>query len=190
MKKEKLYRKIFLTRCSRIVFSEELKNKHDFYQTLIIYYTVAIIGFSILEITTTYGNSIYILITSIALAFFTVSIQSQRHLERYLSIKQHYIKLDDLSQRLEGEITNEEVESIRLKYIEMLDQVENHKKIHLLKHIVKDVDEWKNKDKTTKIKIYCAIFLYDMKWILSKGVLILLPILLPVADLLYAKVIN
>lgn len=177
MEKKTLLRKIYMTRKSRILLSEELKVNHNFYQNLIIYYTVIIICYSLLEITHGFSNSIYILIMSIILSFFTVAVQSQNYLERYLNLKQHYIKLDDLYQRLKNEEDSEEIEIIRIKYIEMLDSVENHNNIHFIKACKNDPDEWSVR--TNCFRDHISIILYDWNIKLRKLGLIAVPFLIP-----------
>ncbi len=177
MKKERLLRKIYLTRKARILLSEELKKKHDFYQILIIYYTVVIIVYSLYEITHQFSNSVNILVMSITLSFFTVAVQSQKHLERYLSLKQHYIKLDELYFNLEESDNSVDLMKFYSKYIEMLDSVENHSKLHYLKICLDDKDESERMPK--KRKVWWSVFGSKLYVLMQQIFLVVIPFVIP-----------
>lgn len=177
MDKERILRKIYLTRKARILLSEELKSKHDFYQNLIIYYTAMIIIYSLLDITKGISNAVNILIMSIVLSFFTVAVQSQKHLERYMSLKQHYIKLDELYYSLTETDNVEGIREHHSRYIQMLDTVENHERYHYLKACVTDTVELENMQSPIKAK---AFILYkDIRYKVEQIILLAIPLLIP-----------
>ncbi len=169
-----LSNKIYKTRKARIIFSDELKSQHSFYEGLMTYYTVMIIVFSLLESVISIENfSLYILILSIALGFFTLFIQSQKFLERHLDLKKHYIDLENIYFNLNviETPTKDAIEKINREYTDALNSHENHSSIHYLKaqYNISDISF------PDKIKVW----FYNLKSYLFRFALIIFPFFVP-----------
>ncbi|MFD1779061.1 SLATT domain-containing protein [Fredinandcohnia salidurans] len=140
----KLKRKVWLTRKARIIASERLKEKHDFHQTITVYYSVWMVFFSIINVNSDSTNTVSLLVlsSSVALSLFSLFVNSKNYQERYFNLKANYIMLDkliteleDIEEKLNNAVFtnfNNEIILINEKYNNTLSTVENHDEIDFL----------------------------------------------------------
>lgn len=140
-KRKWLSRKIYITRKSRIQTSERIKRENQFYQFINVYYSLFIVGLSIISLIYIKNDSqlfsTLLLVASIMLTMFSLLYASKNHVERYLLTKSSYIRLDYLYNQIEyvesKSLTIEFLDDIHNKYNEELDKVENHTDIDYLR---------------------------------------------------------
>lgn len=132
--KETLCNRIYKTRKIRMNLEERLISTHDFYQMLVVYYSIVLAGFSILLLikSVTWINYV-IIIASISITVLSVYLSSQNYVQRANDIKNNYTKITELEIKLEllenEELTASNLNNINVEYQELLRQVENHNSI-------------------------------------------------------------
>jgi hypothetical protein len=136
-KAEVTYRKIEITRKTRIMASERLRKWDMYGNFMTVYYSTFIVGLSIWNFkTNNQAASVFLLISSTVLAILTLWVNSQRFGERSNSFKHHYIELARLSASVQGlpdDCANAELSSIEDTYLLLLGAVENHKECDYLR---------------------------------------------------------
>lgn len=129
--KDELLRKIWLTKKARTIYSDRLRNMHEFYSFLNIYYSVLIIGLSIWNLNGTKESGILLLIASTSIGIYFVFVNGKNYLERSIILRNHYIELADLHSKLN--IINpskiSEILEINKIYNNLLKNIENHETI-------------------------------------------------------------
>ena len=103
--KNKLLRKIWLTRKSRIILSDRLRSLNEFYSFLNIYYSIIIISLSIWNLDGSKESGILLLISSTSIGIYFVFINGKNYLERSIILRNHYIELGDLYSKLDNNLT-------------------------------------------------------------------------------------
>ncbi|MBK5261676.1 MAG: SLATT domain-containing protein [Peptostreptococcaceae bacterium] len=175
---EKFLRKIWITKKSRIIGSERLNRKDEFFQKLSVSYSIIIVALSIWNIqilnTELQRKSSYvILITSIAVSLFAMFITSRNYKERYFNLKINYTELDILYTELENIKSIDNIEEFNHKFLEiskkynnLLMYVENHSTydyLIIMSRIKKEEKSSLNKEQIKLLRNYkfteklCAI---------------------------------
>lgn len=189
---EEFKRKLWITRKSRIEASERLKKRHDFYQFLIVYYSIIVVIGSILNTQSEYKTnyiSLILLILSVTASLFSMFVSSRSHLDRYYNLKNNYIALHNLSMRLNGiendiNTPNDEFSKIIQEYNNLLSSVENHKPIDYLRVINSDLNEKKEDTEKQISKYDNSMKLFNIVLLVAPFLVVLCTILL---DLLIRK---
>ena len=127
--KEKLARNIWTTRKCRINASERMLSNAKYIEVLNIYYSIFAILVSLISLTE-HDNTLSIigLSCSIALTISIVYANATGYRERYSSLKQNYIELQLLLDKLSctGDDDEAGIQKISNKYAELLKVSENH----------------------------------------------------------------
>lgn len=179
--KEKLERNIWVTRKCRINASERLLSHAKYIEILNVYYSISVIILSLISLTEGDNKlSMVSLACSITLTISVIYANAAGYRERSFSLKQNYIELQLLLDRLSciNEVDTEIVMSISRKYAELLKASENHIPIDLYRLKASGVDADMRLSKKESCSYYCQIIGGSL-W---RGLLILLPI---AASILY-----
>lgn len=122
--------KIWITRKSRIYTEQRLLRKNLISQILITYYSSLLVFLTIWNLK--YPNSdvdILLVIGSIAVLIVSITVSSQKYLERSLAMKNCYIKLDELCSkvvRAEKNYDSELMQQLESEYTANIINIENH----------------------------------------------------------------
>lgn len=151
--REKLLRKIWITRKCRIEASERIKKTDTRVQILIIYFSIVLVALSIWDFQ--YSNSpnkigsYLILVMSIALTMSSIFCSSRNYQERCINLKYNYIALDRLYCKVEAlsdeYLSVEKLDNYYNEYCSLLESVENHNNIDYINAIWGVVEEKKTK---------------------------------------------
>jgi len=159
-----LKRKIYVTRKSRINFSERLLKKGKYWDTITFFYTVYLIGLSMLGLKSSFNTENYSLVMiflSVTVALVSLYSNSKNYKGRSESLRYNYISLEKFYQellRLNPE-ENEEfkrIVEVENEYLEELKLTENHEEIDWYNAIKNDPKEnsWLKEKCFIKIKIW------------------------------------
>lgn len=173
--KERLERNIWITRKCRINASERLLSHAKFIEILNVYYSIFVIILSLISLTERDNMlSIISLACSIALTISIIYANAAGYRERSFSLKQNYIELQLLLDRLSctNEVDTEIVMNISSQYAELLKASENHMPIDLYRLKVSCVDADMILSKEESRSYHCQ-YIGGYLW---RGLLILLPI--------------
>lgn len=122
--------KIWITRKSRIYTEQRLLRKNLISQVLIIFYSSSLVFLTIWNLK--YPNdhvNILLVIGSIAVLIASITVSSQKYLERSLVMRNCYIKLDELYskvKRAEKDENYELIQQLESEYTANILNVENH----------------------------------------------------------------
>lgn len=136
--KQKLDNKLWTTRKSRINASERLQKAASFIDFTNVYYSIFLIILSLLSISpfcNDNGLTSYVgLAGSISLTISIIYATSLKYRERSAALKQNYIALQKLLDRLNllNDENSEEIRTIQSEYTDLLSSVENHTHIDYL----------------------------------------------------------
>lgn len=173
--KEKLERNIWVTRKCRINASERLLSHAKYIEVLNVYYSIFIIILSLISLTERDDIlSMVSLACSIALTISIIYANAAGYRERSFSLKQNYIELQLLLDRLSciNEVDTEIVMSISSQYAELLKASENHLPIDLYRLKASGVDADIRLSKKESCSYYCQI-IWGYFW---RGLLIFFPV--------------
>ncbi|QUH28710.1 SLATT domain-containing protein [Vallitalea guaymasensis] len=173
-----LENRIYLTRAARICAAERCKSWSHFLNVLTIWYSISIIVFSILNmINTTKPEYISVSLLAFSVIAFGVPVISNKlnYEERFKKHKHCYIILYNLYLELayKQNKTPQVLNDIQKRYIELLQQYENHNNFDYIKSI------WNNKQQKIKLCSKIKFVLYSGFVIVIKGILLVLPIVIP-----------
>jgi len=174
--KEKLTRNIWITRKCRINASERLLSHAKYIELLNVYYSIFVIILSLISLTEQDDVlSMVSLVCSIALTISIIYANAAGYRERSLSLKQNYIELQLLLDRLSyiNDDDSETVIDISSQYAELLKSSENHMPIDLYQLKASGTVSDMSLSKEEKRRYYCQLA-WGYLW---KGALIFLPIL-------------
>lgn len=132
--KIKLERNIWITRKCRINASERLLDRARYIEVLNVYYSIFVISLSLISLTEHNDMlSMISLICSIALTISIIYANTAGYRERSFSLKQDYIELQLLLDRLTciDDTDTEAIKSISDQYAELLKSSENHVQMDL-----------------------------------------------------------
>lgn len=154
-----LKRKIWITKNSRISLAERFLKKNHYWTIINLIYAIYIIGLSIYGITQNSNYNLVILFLSIAITMVSLFSNSQNYKDRAISLKYHYIKLENLYNKLNFYLDSnvENIRKIDDEYQNQLLTSENHKTIDWINAIKNDKDE---KDTYNKFKWYKKIYFF------------------------------
>lgn len=136
--KQQLDNKLWITRKSRINASERLLKSASFIDFINVYYSIFLIILSLISISpfcNDNGLTSYVgLAGSISLTISIIYATSLKYRERSAALKQNYIALQNLLDRLSltSDGDDNEIRSIQAEYTELLSAVENHTHIDYL----------------------------------------------------------
>lgn len=164
---DKLKSRVYVTRVSRINYSERLLKKGKYWDFINFIYTIYLVGLSILglkEEIATENYSLFVLFLSVSLAMVTLYSNSMNYKGRAERIKINYLFFHKLYQRLDridpsNENEFKEVEVIEDEYFEELKTTENHGEVDWYNAIKNDSYE--------KDKVEGRCFLKIKSFILS-----------------------
>lgn len=141
---DKLKTRIYITRKSRIEFSESLLEKHKSYSNLQIWYSVIIIFFTLLDDSIKFDFYNITLISSIILLILSVYMVSSNNLEKYHNIKNNYIKLGELEFECNYIKEEKDLKKLEIDYNKSLQFTINHDEYSYLKAILNIQEEIEN----------------------------------------------
>ncbi len=122
--------KIWITRKSRIYTEQRLLQKNLISQILIIFYSSLLVFLTIWNLKYPYDHvNILLVIGSIAVLIASITVSSQKYLERSLAMRNCYIKLDELYSkvvRAEESNNSELIQQLESEYTANILNVENH----------------------------------------------------------------
>lgn len=136
--KQQLDNKLWTTRKSRINASERLLRAASFIDFINVYYSIFLIILSLISISpfcNDNGLTSYVgLAGSISLTISIIYATSLKYRERSAALKQNYIALQKLLDRLSltSDDNSDEIQSIQAEYTNLLSAVENHTHIDYL----------------------------------------------------------
>lgn len=174
--KEKLTRNIWITRKCRINASERLLSHAKYIELLNVYYSIFVIILSLISLTEQDDAlSMVSLVCSIALTISIIYANAAGYRERSLSLKQNYIELQLLLDRLSyiNDDDSKTVIDISSQYAELLKSSENHMPIDLYQLKASGTVSDMPLSKEEKRRYYCKLA-WGYLW---KATLIFLPIL-------------
>lgn len=122
--------KIWITRKSRIYTEQRLLKKNFISQVLITFYSSLLVFLTVWNLK--YPNdhvSILLVIGSIAVLIASITVSSQKYLERSLAMRNCYIKLDELYSkvvRVERNKNHELIQQFESEYTANILNIENH----------------------------------------------------------------
>ncbi len=122
--------KIWITRKSRIYTEQRLLRKNFISQVLITFYSSLLVFLTVWNLK--YPNdhvSILLVIGSIAVLIASITVSSQKYLERSLAMRNCYIKLDELHSkvlRVERNENHELIQQFESEYTANILNIENH----------------------------------------------------------------
>lgn len=178
--KKQLDNKIWITRKRRINASERLLKSASFVDFINVYYSIFLIILSLLSISPFCNNDVLIsyfgLAGSIALTISIIYATSLRYRERSAELKQNYIALQKLIDRLAlaQDTDVEEIRAIQVEYTDLLSAVENHTDIDYLKLL----NTGKVNDDKMTFNNKLQLFFYTLRHLLWKFCFIVAPIIL------------
>lgn len=194
-KMDKLSNNIWITKKSRINTVERLIDMNYWSQFLLMYYTIAVLGFSMWDFSNKApdGVTLLTLISSIALFGISIFISLQNYRERALKLKYCHISLEGLFNELEilhielNTISEEEVKrifnSIHSRYLNFLMEHENHKEVDYYRLILNGKIKDLHTGNVIKLKWNQYIHYYYDKFIYLLQLLI--PFLIPILLIIY-----
>lgn len=122
--------KIWITRKSRIYTEQRLLRKNLTSQVLIIFYSSTLVFLTIWNLKYPIENvNIFLVIGSIAVLISSLTVASQKYLERSMVIRNCYIKLDELCskvKRAEEDKNHNLIQQLESEYTANILNVENH----------------------------------------------------------------
>ena len=176
--KQQLDDKLWITRKSRINASERLLRAANFIDFTNVYYSIFLILLSLISISPYTDNSgmlSYVsLAGSITLTISIVYAASLGYKERSTALKQNYIALQGLMDRLKFIDDNDKngIKVVQQEYNELLNNVENHKNIDYLKLLRTGNVE----DKSMTIGNWCYFLGYYLWNFIWKAALVITPV--------------
>lgn len=173
--KSKLDRNIWITRKCRINASERLLRTAKFIEFLNVYYSIFVIGLSIFSLEP--GEkwiSVASLISSIALTISIIYANATGLRERSTSLKQNYISLQVLLDRLAFIKSDDEagIQKIGAEYAELLKTTENHLSVDMYRFKAAATDPQLQLQGKEKIR-WWAYLAWSFLW---KAMVIILPV--------------
>lgn len=128
--------KIWITRKCRINAAERLLKAANFVDFMNVYYSVFLILLSLVSVSPYVDNATMIsyinLACSITLTISIIYATTLGYKERSAALKQNYIALQELLDRLKLTKEQDEIQKINKEYCDLLRLVENHKHIDYL----------------------------------------------------------
>lgn len=123
--------KIWITRKARIYAEQRLRSRALISQMLITYYSALLVGLSLWNLIyfDTVQVNLFLIFGSIAILVISVFLWSQKYTERSITMRNCYIKLDQIhSKVLRAEKNSDEsaIEQLDDEYANTLLNVENH----------------------------------------------------------------
>lgn len=176
--KQLLDNKLWVTRKSRINASERLLKAASFIDFINVYYSIFLIILSLISISPfckDNGLTSYVgLAGSIALTISIIYATSLRYRERSAALKQNYIALQVLPDRLKfiPEENEESINSVQSEYTELLLTVENHTHIDYL-NLLRTGKVYNESMTFWNWCYFICYYLWDFLW---KAVLVSAPI--------------
>lgn len=138
---EELKRRVDITYRTRIIATNRLRDKHNEYKKLNIYYSAIVTGISILSIgidakIMEIPISNIVLMFSIVLTYFMFYISEQNLQERAYKMEETFKRLDKLKNKIsitlqynELDIQNEQCKKLYKEYESIIASIENHEEI-------------------------------------------------------------
>jgi hypothetical protein len=172
--------KIWKTKKARANASSRLKNNDIISQSLIIYYSLFIVGLTIFDMKHKYVNmetlTLVLSIIILTISVFILSMDYKSRSEKLLTLN---IKLDKLFYKaIKYKDDKQKTEIIHKKYLSLLESSENHSSYDFLKVRYEVKDDEKYKDLNSKFK-YSDYFSYYFHPIL-KFLIILFFVSIPI----------
>lgn len=122
--------KIWITRKSRIYAEQRLLRKNLISHVLITFYSSSLVFLTIWNLKYPNENvNILFVIGSIAVLIGSITVYSQKYLERSLAMKNCYIKLDELYSKVKNAETNKNydlIQQLESEYTANILNIENH----------------------------------------------------------------
>ena len=122
--------KIWITRKTRIYTEQRLIRKNFFSQMLIIFYSCLLLFLTIWNLKYPNENiNLFLVIGSIAVLITSISISSQKYIERSYALRNCYLNLDELYSKVKrAEISKDydHIQQYESEYTANLLNVENH----------------------------------------------------------------
>lgn len=168
-------RKMYITYKSRINAAERLKRTNAFIQGINIYYSLFLTVLSIYSISTgTQRLSLVITVYSVVVTVTIVFLAAQNYGERAKSLKNNYVAIFKLYNKIYDGMSQNELRAICEEYDQLIDSSENHMEYDYFK-ACKGIPEEK-----PKLSIRQKIVLNSIYYgsILLKIILIALPFML------------
>lgn len=175
MDRANLARRMYITYKARINAAERLKKTNGFIQGLNIYYSLFLTTLSIYSVSAgSQKLSLVITIYSVVVTVTIVFLAAQNYGERAKSLKNNYVSIYSLYNKINENLQEENLEKISNDYSQLIDSSENHLEYDYYKACIAMVDE-KEKLSTQQKSIFYIIYYGSM---LLKTFLIILPFLL------------
>lgn len=156
---------IWITRKCRINAAERLKSNENFCRFISIYYSIMTTAYTLINMLVLEDKvvDIFTLIISIATTNFFLYLDTQNYKDRYLGVKENYIKLGKLLDKIKEKrmvgLKIEDYHEICEEYAELQMSVENHKTKDYNKLILEQKVENKKLEFKDKILYYVLEFL-------------------------------
>lgn len=184
-----LKNRIKSTRKARIEASKRLRNKNNFYEKTLNFYSLIVLVLSIWFLNQKGTEGItatkILLVLSLSLTYVTLFINSRNYKERAGNFETNYQQLDVLVNRIDRFLTtNEELTSIKLKefqreYEKLIIGKENHTNIDFY------VSTQENREKfKSELKLNCIV-----EWSL-KITIVIFPLLLLLLIFVFSKLLG
>ena len=127
MDRAALSRKMYITYKSRINASERLKKTNSFIQGINIYYSLFLTALSIFNVSSgTTKLSLVITVYSVVVTVTIVFLAAQNYGERAKSLKNNYVAISKLCNRIQSDIQEDDIQKISDEYNKLIDSSENH----------------------------------------------------------------
>lgn len=173
---KQLDNKLWITRKCRINAAERLLQAANFVDFINVYYSVFLILLSLVSVSPYVNNTTMIsyinLACSITLTISIIYATTLGYKERSAALKQNYIALQELLDRLKLSNDQNEIQKINKEYCDLLRLVENHKHIDYLDLI----RTGSVKDCSMTFGNWCYWIACHAWSILFKAVLVILPV--------------
>lgn len=168
-------RRMYITYKARINASERLKKTNAFIQGLNIYYSLFLTVLSIYSISTgTQKLSLVITVYSVVVTVTIVFLAAQNYGERAKSLKNNYVAICKLYNKIDDTISQDELHAICEEYNQLIDSSENHSEYDFFKACMGIPEE---REKLSKRQKFLQNFIYYGS-IFLKFFLIMLPFML------------
>lgn len=129
--RDKYINKVWLTKKARINAASRLYKNYCFVQIMTILFSVLIIILTLFNLNLNDTRSVILLISSIILAFFSVFGTAQNYQERYIRMKDNYIRIENIETKINliddrGFKRKKTLSKYLTEYQKVLEAVENH----------------------------------------------------------------
>lgn len=184
-----LKNRIKSTRKARIEASKRLRNKNDFYEKVLNFYSLIVLVLSIWFLNKEGAEGItatkILLVLSLSLTFVTLFINSRNYKERAGNFETNYQQLDVLVNRIDRFLTtNEELNTLKLKefqreYEKLIIGKENHTNIDFYVSTPENLEQFK-----------FNVYFHWFKNIVMKLAVVIFPLLLLLLIFIFSKLLS